>query len=312
MPLDLVGDLSRHGLGRSELCLVGFPPEPEAGGISSLGIIGLPTCGGFEMFHHVFHCISIRVAPWASISSISYTCWTWISNDNEWYRKNTWILHISMYDYIYIYIIASSSIFRHPMLFRRSSWSIAWVASAALWSWTSRGPTPQIWPPRGIRRPWRLNWRATAFLEQLLGYKKKWRFWCWFEMLQLDIFLKFRYWQIEFNTFPTEERVETGHWTGTEETSSMLETLKAERIPCKLSEMNGSVVDCTWKKLSAKVLPSLTVPWKKPSYGSGGNILFGHLDKWIWIIPIVTTSPQLKPLGKSTLVWSHLIPASGL
>ena len=41
----------------------------------------------------------------------------------------------------------------------------------------------------------------------------------------------------------------------------MLETLKAERIPCKLSEMQtGSVVDCTWKKLFVKVLPSLTVP----------------------------------------------------
>lgn len=41
----------------------------------------------------------------------------------------------------------------------------------------------------------------------------------------------------------------------------MLETLKAERIPCKLSEMQmGSVVENTWKKLSVKVLPSLTVP----------------------------------------------------
>lgn len=49
-------------------------------------------------------------------------------------------------------------------------------------------------------------------------------------------------------------------WGGKESTT-MLETLKAERIPCKLSEMQtGSVVDCTWKKLSVKVLPSLTVP----------------------------------------------------
>ena len=41
----------------------------------------------------------------------------------------------------------------------------------------------------------------------------------------------------------------------------MLETLKAERIPCKLSEMQmGSVVENTWKKLSVKVLPSLTAP----------------------------------------------------
>ena len=48
---------------------------------------------------------------------------------------------------------------------------------------------------------------------------------------------------------------------GGKESTTMLETLKAERIPCKLSEMQtGSVVDCTWKKLSVKVLPSLTVP----------------------------------------------------
>jgi len=53
----------------------------------------------------------------------------------------------------------------------------------------------------------------------------------------------------------------------------MLETLKAERIPCKLSEMQmGSVVENTWKKLSVKVLPSLTAP--RPAdrdLGDGGH-----------------------------------------
>lgn len=54
------------------------------------------------------------------------------------------------------------------------------------------------------------------------------------------------------------------------ETSSMLETLKAERIPCKLSEMQvGSVVENTWKKLSVKVLPSLTVVLGLPGSGCG-------------------------------------------
>ena len=56
----------------------------------------------------------------------------------------------------------------------------------------------------------------------------------------------------------------------------MLETLKAERIPCKLSEMQmGSVVENTWKKLSVKVLPSLTAPrLPRPSdrdLGEGGH-----------------------------------------
>eukprot|EP00435_Cladocopium_sp_Y103_P031288 s2932_g7.t3 len=54
------------------------------------------------------------------------------------------------------------------------------------------------------------------------------------------------------------------------ETTSMLETLKAERIPCKLSEMQmGSVVENTWKKLSVKVLPSLTVVLGLPGSGCG-------------------------------------------
>jgi len=55
-----------------------------------------------------------------------------------------------------------------------------------------------------------------------------------------------------------------------DESTTMLETLKAERIPCKLSEMQtGSVVDCTWKKLSVKVLPSLTVVLGLPGSGCG-------------------------------------------
>ena len=53
----------------------------------------------------------------------------------------------------------------------------------------------------------------------------------------------------------------------------MLETLKAERIPCKLSEMQvGSVVENTWKKLSVKGLPSLTAPRPTPiDLGDGGH-----------------------------------------
>ncbi|CAK9030418.1 Adenylate kinase isoenzyme 1 (AK 1) (ATP-AMP transphosphorylase 1) (ATP:AMP phosphotransferase) (Adenylate monophosphate kinase) (Myokinase) [Durusdinium trenchii] len=63
-----------------------------------------------------------------------------------------------------------------------------------------------------------------------------------------------------------------------QESSSMLETIKAERIPCKLSEMqSGSVVDCTWKKLSVKVLPALTVVLGLP--GSATNVLASILGE---------------------------------
>mmetsp|Transcript_8490 Transcript_8490/g.20114 ORF Transcript_8490/g.20114 Transcript_8490/m.20114 type:complete len:1467 (+) Transcript_8490:60-4460(+) len=55
------------------------------------------------------------------------------------------------------------------------------------------------------------------------------------------------------------------------ETSEMLTALKAERIPCSLSEMTSGVVNATWKKLSEKVLPSLTVVLGLP--GSGTDVL---------------------------------------
>ena len=59
------------------------------------------------------------------------------------------------------------------------------------------------------------------------------------------------------------------------ETSEMLTSLKAERIPYSLSEMQTSqtcsVVDGTWKKLSEQVLPSLTVVLGLP--GSGTDVL---------------------------------------
>ena len=76
----------------------------------------------------------------------------------------------------------------------------------------------------------------------------------------------------------------------------MLETLKAERIPCKLSEMQmGSVVENTWKKLSAKVLPSLTAPGLRSDYtGSSGvgdfpfprghRVIENIQRKWIKIV----------------------------
>lgn len=33
VPLDFVRDLPRHGIGRSELCALRFPPEPETGAL---------------------------------------------------------------------------------------------------------------------------------------------------------------------------------------------------------------------------------------------------------------------------------------
>ena len=33
MPFDFVRDLPRHGIGRSELCALRFPPEPETGAL---------------------------------------------------------------------------------------------------------------------------------------------------------------------------------------------------------------------------------------------------------------------------------------